>query len=73
MGRITSFRGDHKLTVKGGSYTSDIICRNTVFHVELVHHRWVKIAHQNFQGLIRMLVLPKLWQVQSKKVPGEAR
>ena len=48
---------------------SDITCRNTVFHVELVHDCWIKITHQNFQGLICMLVLPVLWQVQGEKVP----
>lgn len=53
------------------TYTSDIISGNTVFHVELVHHGWVEIAHQNLQRLVRLLVLPVLRQLQSKQVPEE--
>lgn len=52
---------------------SDITCRNTIFHIELVHDFWIKVAHQNFQGLIRMLVFPVLWQVQGEQVPGTGR
>lgn len=48
---------------------SDITCRNTIFHIELVHNCWIKVTHQNFQCLICMLVFPELWQVQGKQVP----
>lgn len=51
------------------SYMSDITCRNTIFHIELVHDCWIKVTHQNFQRLIGMLVFPVLWQVQGKQVP----
>lgn len=53
----------------GETYTSDLTCGNTVFHVELVHDGWIKVAHQNFQRLISILVLPVLWHIQSKQVP----
>lgn len=43
------------------TYTSDINCRNTIFHIELVHNGWIEVTHQNFQRLIRMLVLPVVW------------
>lgn len=51
------------------SYMSDITCRNTIFHIELVHNCWIKVTHQNFQCLICMLAFPVLWQVQGKQVP----
>lgn len=43
------------------TYTSDITCRNTIFHIELVHNGWIEVTHQNFQRLIRILVLPVVW------------
>lgn len=62
---------DHMASEQASTYTSDITCRNTVFHVELVHNGWIEVTHQHLQRLIRMLVLPVLRQVQSKQVPVE--
>lgn len=76
-------RQDQKEEQRGGvwqswagqleSYMSDITCRNTIFHIELVHNCWIKVTHQNFQCLICMLVFPVLWQVQGKQVPEMGR
>lgn len=52
------------------TYTSDVTCGNTIFHVELVHNSWIKVAHQNLQRLICLVVLPILWQVQSEQIPA---
>lgn len=66
---LLNFYHSPKCLVLKQTYTSDIICSNTIFHVELVHNYWVKLTHQNFQCLIRLIGYPTLWEIQGVQVP----
>ena len=68
MSQIFSCQAGYRIIIEN-AYTSDILCSNTIFHVELVHNCWVKLTHQNFQGLIWLIDNPTLWEIQSIQVP----